>query len=104
MSRSLPLISEEELVPRIPSTIGAAPGGGTLDDPGFGALRTERGHLPLESMDVRGRIDGLLARLVVRQTFVNALDEPLEAAYIFPMPDRAAVTRFRMVVAGRVIE
>src|SRR5262249_25502800 len=74
------------------------------DEPGFGALRTERGHLPLESMDVRGRIDGLLARVTVRQTFVNALDEPLEAAYIFPLPDRAAVTRLRMEVAGRLIE
>ncbi len=42
--------------------------------------------------------------MTVRQTFVNALDEPLEAAYIFPLPDRAAVTRFRMEVAGRVIE
>ena len=40
----------------------------------------------------------------VRQTFVNAFDEPLEATYIFPLPDRAAVTRFRMEVAGRVIE
>ena len=55
-------------------------------------------------MDVNGRIDGLLARVTVRQTFVNALDEPLEATYIFPLPDRAAVTRFRMEVAGRVIE
>jgi Ca-activated chloride channel family protein len=74
------------------------------DEPGFGSLRTGKGALPLEAMDVRGRIDGLLARVVVRQTFVNAFDEPLEASYIFPMPDRAAVTQFRMTVAGREIE
>ena len=42
--------------------------------------------------------------MTVRQTFVNATDEPLEATYIFPLPDRAAVTDFRMEVAGRVVE
>src|SRR5262249_35178744 len=31
-------------------------------------------------------------------------DQPLEATYIFPLPDRAAVTSFRLEVAGRVIE
>ena len=63
------------------------------DEPGFGSLTTPRGRLPLKAMDVRGRIDGLLSQVTVRQTFVNALDEPLEATYIFPLPDRAAVTR-----------
>ncbi len=48
-----------------------------------------------------GRIDGLLSQVTVRQTFVNATGEPLEATYIFPLPDRAAVTDFRMEVAGR---
>jgi Ca-activated chloride channel homolog len=98
MSRSLPMISDDELV----RGISSSPADG--DESGFGALRTGRGQLPLESMEVRGRIDGLLSRVTVRQTFINALDEPLEAAYIFPLPDRAAVTRFRMVVAGREIE
>ena len=97
MSRSLPMIPDAELVPTASPSIAD-------DEPGFGALRTEKGHLPLESMEVRGRIDGLLARVAVRQTFVNAFDEPLEATYIFPLPDRAAVTRFRMMVAGREID
>ena len=30
--------------------------------------------------------------------------EALEATYIFPLPDRAAVTAFRMEVAGRIVE
>jgi Ca-activated chloride channel family protein len=55
-------------------------------------------------MDVTSRIDGLLSQVTVRQTFLNATDEPLEATYIFPLPDRAAVTDFRMEVAGRVVE
>lgn len=97
MNTTLPLLSDAELNQFGSRSIAE-------DDRGFGALRTASGHLPLESLDVHGRIDGLLARTVVRQTFVNAFDKPLEAAYIFPLPDRAAVTRFRMSVAGREIE
>src|SRR5262245_27044624 len=61
------------------------------DEPGFGALSTERGPLPLKALDVLARIDGLLAEVAVTQTFVNTHAEPLEATYIFPLPDRAAV-------------
>ncbi|MBK6689645.1 MAG: VWA domain-containing protein [Deltaproteobacteria bacterium] len=71
---------------------------------GFGGLSTERGMLPLKVMDVRAKIAGLIATTEVRQSYVNNLGTPLEATYIFPLPDRAAVTRFVMEVAGRVVE
>ncbi|HEY7424790.1 MAG TPA: VIT domain-containing protein [Gemmataceae bacterium] len=71
---------------------------------GFGALTTERGCLPLKALDVQARFDGLIARVTLTQTFVNVHAEALEATYIFPLPDRAAVTRFRLEAAGRVIE
>lgn len=71
---------------------------------GFGALRTRRGCLPLVALDVRTRIEGLVSHVTVRQRFRNGLDEPLEATYIFPLPDRAAVTSFQMRVADRVVE
>lgn len=71
---------------------------------GFGLLETERGRLPLVALDVRTSICDLTAQTTVRQTFRNSLDEPLEATYIFPLPDRAAVTKFQMRVAGRVID
>lgn len=74
------------------------------NEAGFGCLETARGCLPLISMDVAATISGLLAETSVRQTFRNSLDEPLEATYIFPLPDRAAVTSFRMRVGDRVIE
>jgi Ca-activated chloride channel family protein len=60
--------------------------------------------LPLKTLDVQTRIDGLVARTTVSQTFVNTLGVPLEATYIFPLPDRAAVTSFRLEVAGRIVE
>ena len=74
------------------------------EETGFGLLKTERGGLPLVAMDVRARISGLTANVRVRQTYRNSLSEALEATYIFPLPDRAAVTAFRMEVAGRIVE
>ena len=79
-------------------------GFGRRDDLGFGALRTERGLLPLAAMDVDARVAGVIASIEIAQTFVNTTGTPIEATYIFPLPDRAAVSRFRMEVAGRVIE
>lgn len=71
---------------------------------GFGTLSTPNGNLPLKALEVRTRIAGLLAHTTVCQTFVNTHAQPLEATYIFPLPDRAAVTSFVMEVAGRKIE
>jgi Ca-activated chloride channel family protein len=73
-------------------------------DAGFGTLSTTKGALPLAALAVQARLDGLIAGVEVCQTFINAHDEPLEATYIFPLPDRAAVTSFRLEVAGRVVE
>ena len=73
-------------------------------EPGFGALRTPRGLLPLVAMDIDARVVGTIAATEVAQTFVNTTGTPIEATYIFPLPDRAAVHRFRMEVGGRVIE
>ena len=93
MTRPLPQLTDEELL-RAASD----------DEPGFGSLATAKGLLPLRAMDIQGRIDGLLSQVTVRQTFVNPFDEPLEATYIFPLPDRAAVRGFRMEVSGRTIK
>src|SRR5262249_9468942 len=49
-------------------------------------------------------VDGLTAHLRLSQTFVNVHDEHLEATYIFPLPERAAVQRFRLQVGDRIIE
>lgn len=72
--------------------------------PPFGGLSSPRGLLPLTAMDVRAEIVGLLATTRVRQTFVNSLDEHVEATYIFPLPDRAGVTSFVAVLGGRRVE
>jgi Ca-activated chloride channel homolog len=89
----LPLLTDEELA--------AAEAGG---ETGVGAVATELGNLPLQAIDVDATVTGLVARVVLTQTFGNRFDQPLEASYIFPLPDRAAVTAFRMEVGERVVE
>ncbi|QKG22863.1 VIT domain-containing protein [Actinomadura verrucosospora] len=76
----------------------------TAPEGGLGALSTDRGNLPLDSVDVRASITGLAAGVEVVQGFRNPFDVPLEATYIFPLPDRAAVTALRMEADDRVVE
>ena len=71
---------------------------------GLGALATSQGNLPLEAVDVRAAIAGTSASVELTQGFRNPFDVPLEATYIFPLPDRAAVTAMRMECAGHVVE
>lgn len=77
---------------------------------GVGTLATARGNLPLRRLSVQARLEGLAATTTVRQTFVNPAipgdiaGDALEATYIFPLPDRAAVTRFELRVGQRLIE
>lgn len=92
MSTDIELIDQAEVTAR------------PTDDDGLGCLRTNRGNLPLESIDVRTRITGLASHTELTQGFRNTHDEPLEATYIFPLPPRAAVTAMRMEADGRVVE
>ncbi|MCU0728025.1 MAG: hypothetical protein MUE73_19925, partial [Planctomycetes bacterium] len=47
--------------------------------------------------------DGL-ARTMLRQTFVNPGSQPLEAVYVFPLPEGAALTSVAMETGGRRFE
>ncbi|MCW2930177.1 MAG: Vault protein inter-alpha-trypsin domain protein [Actinomycetia bacterium] len=71
---------------------------------GLGTLATSQGNLPLDAVDVRASIAGTSASVELTQGFRNPFDVPLEATYIFPLPDRAAVTAMRMEAAGHVVE
>ena len=76
----------------------------TTVEAGLGALRTERGNLPLESIAVRSTVTGLAVRTELTQGFQNPYATPIEATYVFPLPDRAAVIALRMEADDRVIE
>jgi Ca-activated chloride channel family protein len=71
-----------------------------------GVLRIERREqpeLPLTATRVDGTISGFVARMVVTQVFENPYDRPIEAVYLFPLPDGAAVDAMEMRIGERVV-
>jgi Ca-activated chloride channel homolog len=59
---------------------------------------------PLLRTDVRMQVTGLVARVEVAQQFANPTEEWLEAIYVFPLPESAAVDTLLVRVGPRVIE
>lgn len=85
-----------------------------------GLVRNERGELaggqlcarrgddvvvpvPLEHTSVRGDVTLQVASVDVVQHYQNVYDEKIEAVYVFPLPQDAAVTDFVMEFGGRRI-
>ncbi|MCL1472855.1 Hsp70 family protein [Argonema antarcticum] len=59
---------------------------------------------PLKHTEVQAKIAGNLSRVEVTQTFENPFTEPLEAVYIFPLPDEAAVDDMEIKIGSRIIK
>ncbi|HIK11549.1 MAG TPA: after-VIT domain-containing protein [Oscillatoriaceae cyanobacterium M33_DOE_052] len=60
--------------------------------------------LPLKHTEVNAKITGNLARVQVTQIFANELPEPLQAIYVFPLPDDAAINGMEIHVGSRLIK
>jgi len=58
---------------------------------------------PLERTEVEADVVGFVARVRVTQTFRNPLGEKIEAVYVFPLPEDAAVDEMTMTVGERTI-
>ena len=58
---------------------------------------------PLKHTDVKAEISGFLSRVVVTQNFENPFKEKIEAVYVFPLPQNAAVDDMTMLVGDRVV-
>lgn len=67
-----------------------------------GTSRTEVGF-PLEKTTLRGSITGAVAGLELEQVFSNPYREPIEAVYLFPLGERAAVHDYEMVIGERTV-
>ena len=59
---------------------------------------------PLEHTDVQAQIQGNVTRVEVTQTFTNPFDKALEAVYVFPLPDEAAVDEMEIKIGDRIIK
>ncbi|MDY7019889.1 MAG: VIT domain-containing protein [Cyanobacteriota bacterium] len=58
---------------------------------------------PLKTTAVQGKISGNVAEVEVTQRFENPFDETLEAIYVFPLPDEAAVYALKVKIGDRII-
>jgi Ca-activated chloride channel family protein len=59
--------------------------------------------VPLKHTSVTGNIDGYIASVDVTQQFQNPYSSKIEAVYVFPLPENAAVNEFVMTVGERKI-
>src|SRR5678815_1524945 len=59
--------------------------------------------LPLKHTDVKARVNGYIATVEVTQEFQNPYDSKIEAVYVFPLPENAAVNEFVMTIGKRHI-
>jgi len=79
------------------------------DTPGSGAMLAKLPEeekeipLPLKHTDVKGQISGYIATVDVTQQFHNPYDEKIEAVYVFPLPQNAAINDFLMTIGERRI-
>ena len=79
------------------------------DTPGSGAMLARLPEeekeipLPLKHTDVKGQISGYIATVDVTQQFHNPYDEKIEAVYVFPLPQNAAINEFIMTIGERRI-
>lgn len=81
------------------------------DTPGCGSLMTRREEggnwrevpVPLAHTSVNAHVDGYISTVKVTQQFHNPYDSKIEALYVFPLPEDAAVNDFLMTVGSRTI-
>jgi Ca-activated chloride channel homolog len=60
--------------------------------------------IPLTGVKVRAEIASFASRVTLTQGFRNAEPTPIEAVYVFPLPENAAVSMLAMRVGDRRIE
>ncbi|XFF83225.1 PREDICTED: poly [ADP-ribose] polymerase 4 [Capra hircus] len=57
--------------------------------------------VPLEDVHIKGKIIDFVAQVVVFQTYTNQSSVPIEAKYVFPLDDKAAVCGFEAFINGK---
>ncbi|HZH12990.1 MAG TPA: VIT domain-containing protein, partial [Archangium sp.] len=68
-----------------------------------GCPESQPQHFSLKHTEVDAEVSGFLSSVTVTQVFENPYAEPLEALYVFPLPEKAAVDAMELVIGQRVI-
>ncbi|XP_015284983.1 PREDICTED: poly [ADP-ribose] polymerase 4 [Gekko japonicus] len=74
-----------------------------LNNIAAGLLDRSGNPIPLKEVHIKGRIIDFVAQVVVFQTYENTSDSPIEAKYVFPLDDTAAVCGFEAFIKGKHI-
>ncbi|XP_029210389.2 von Willebrand factor A domain-containing protein 5A-like [Acropora millepora] len=70
----------------------------------FGLVQKQnKCQIPLESIDIQVDIQGFTAHVVASMKYRNNEESPIEAIYIFPLDEDAAVCGFQAIINGRTI-
>ncbi|MBW4489577.1 MAG: after-VIT domain-containing protein [Trichocoleus desertorum ATA4-8-CV12] len=70
----------------------------------FGQKDGQQQAFVLKHTEVKAKVSGNISRVEVTQTFENPFKDPLEAIYVFPLPDEAAVDDMEIKIGDRVIK
>lgn len=77
------------------------------EPPGTGSLLAKIGEqqvpIPLKHTDIKASIAGYIAAVDVTQQYHNPFDTKIEAVYVFPLPQNAAINEFVMTIGDRKI-
>jgi Ca-activated chloride channel family protein len=77
--------------------------GGILMRAGFTDKNGEYLNIPLKGITVSGKVWGTFSEITVKQEFENKSVRNIEAIYIFPLPDSAAITNFEARIGEKKI-
>lgn len=70
----------------------------------FGLVQKQnKSQIPLESIDIQVDVQGFTAHVVASMKYRNNEEKPVEAIYIFPLDEDAAVCGFQAIIDGRTI-
>uniref|UniRef100_A0A665X4E2 Poly [ADP-ribose] polymerase n=1 Tax=Echeneis naucrates TaxID=173247 RepID=A0A665X4E2_ECHNA len=72
-----------------------------LDDVTAGLLDSSGQQLPLQAVHVKCKLMDLLSEVIIFQTYTNMSSLPIEAKYVFPLDDSAAVCGFEAFINGK---
>ncbi|XP_031572137.1 von Willebrand factor A domain-containing protein 5A-like [Actinia tenebrosa] len=65
--------------------------------------KSEGSSIPLKSIEIHSKVHGYTAEVVATMEYENNRDIPIEAVYVFPIDEEAAVCGFQATIEGRTI-
>src|SRR6185503_10186070 len=75
----------------------------TLAAPRGGLFTKDEAPVPLAGVAIDAEVSTLCARVTVTQRYVNREAKPIEAVYVFPLDEGAAVCGFEAIIDGTLV-